>query len=206
MKVNKRALINGTIVGIALVIFIGFAIKPKNNPQQMALSEGQVSIGGTFSMTDDNGVRRTPSDFAGQSMLIYFGYSFCPDVCPLDLQKISMALTSLENEAIDISSLQPIFITIDPERDTPAIMHEYLQNFHPAIIGLSGSLAELKVAAQAYRVYYSKGDIQIDGSYLMDHSSIIYLMGPDGQFIRHFSPDQTPLEIAKGLKNELSHD
>ena len=117
-----------------------------------------------------------------------------------------MALEIISNQGFNITPIQPIFITIDPERDTPATMHEYLQNFHPAIVGLSGSLDEVKTAAQAYRVYYKKGDEQSEGTYLMDHSSIIYLMGPDGKYIRYFSSDQTPEDIATGLKNILNHD
>jgi protein SCO1/2 len=203
---QRRAIINGIIIGIIAIVVIGFILKPgtKNLPQPIV--SGQALIGGDFALTDDTGVRRTNVDFANNYMLIYFGYSFCPDVCPMDLQKISMALSTLENDMVDISSLQPLFITIDPERDTPAMMNEYLENFHPKILGLSGSLEDIKLAAKAYRVYFSKGVVDEDGSYLMDHSSIIYFMGKNGEFLRHFSPTEAPQSIANGIKAILANE
>ncbi|MCK5042198.1 MAG: SCO family protein, partial [Sphingomonadales bacterium] len=125
MNSHKRAIINGIIIGIVLIVAIGFALKPDNANTPAPTTSGQAIIGGNFALTDDTGERRTNHDFSNNYMLIYFGYSFCPDVCPLDLQKISMALSLLEEENIDISALQPLFITVDPERDTPEMMHEY---------------------------------------------------------------------------------
>lgn len=206
MKVNKRAIINGIVAGLAIIVIIGFAIKPKTDNETSTNNRGQVSIGGDFSLIDHNGVRRGKDDFKNNYMLVYFGYSFCPDVCPLDLQKITMALSTLEGEGVDLSSLQTLFITIDPERDTPEVMNEYLKNFHPSILGLSGSVDEVKQAAQAYRVYYNKGEVQVDGTYLMDHSSIIYLMNGEGNYAKHFSPEQAPNEIADGIKHILDND
>ncbi len=203
MNSHKRAIINGIIIGIVLIVAIGFALKPDNANTPAPTTSGQAIIGGNFALTDDTGERRTNHDFSNNYMLIYFGYSFCPDVCPLDLQKISMALSLLEEENIDISALQPLFITVDPERDTPEMMHEYLENFHPKILGLSGSLDDVKIAAQAYRVYFNKGDVDEGGSYLMDHSSIMYLMGPTGTYLRHFSPQATPQQLADGIKAVL---
>lgn len=206
MNSYKRAIINGIVIGIALIVVIGFVVKPSPDNTPKPTVTGQAVIGGAFTLTDDTGVRVNNTDFAGNYMLVYFGYSFCPDVCPLDLQKISMALSELEDSDTDLSNLQPLFITIDPERDTPEIMHEYLEHFHPKILGLSGSLDDIKIAARAYRVYHAKGEVQEDGSYLMDHSSIVYLLGPNGEYLRHFSPEETPENMAAGIKSVIDND
>jgi protein SCO1/2 len=136
-------------------------------------------------------------------MLVYFGYSFCPDVCPTDLQKITIALDILEEKNIDISLIQPIFITIDLERDSQDIIAEFVSNFHSSLIGLTGTQAQIKKAASAYRVYYQKAGNSEDEYYLMDHSSLVYVMGANGLYLSHFSSLDSPKGIAERLVGYL---
>lgn len=203
---KKRSIINGFIIGIVILILLGIFLPRPKPSMQSSESPQAVLIGGAFELIDQNGAPKTNLSFHDQYMLIYFGYSFCPDVCPIDLQKISMALSTLDEEGMDTSDLQPLFITIDPERDTPENLNEYMKNFHPKILALSGSVEAIKTATKAYRVYVNKGEVNEDGSYLMDHSSIIYLMGKRGEYIDHFSPDISPTIMADKIKLVLTSD
>src|SRR6185437_773362 len=133
-----------------------------------------LAIGGPFTLVDQSGKRVTQADFRGRWMLVYFGYTFCPDVCPTELQTIAGALDKLGPDA---ASIAPLFITIDPARDTPAILADYVKLFDNRLIGLTGSAKEIDDVAREYRVYYAKVTQNSGGSYLMDHSSFAYLMG-----------------------------
>lgn len=163
---------------------------------------GIARIGGPFVLVDHTGAERTEADLRGRHALIYFGYSFCPDVCPTALADMLIALDELGPDA---ERVQPVFITIDPDRDTPAVLKDYIPNFHPRLIGLSGSAAQVSRAARAYRVYYAKVDDPNAGdNYLMDHSSVIYLMDPDGRYLTHFSHGTGPETMAKRLRELVS--
>ena len=163
---------------------------------------GIAKIGGPFVLVDHTGAERTEADLKGRHALIYFGYSFCPDVCPTALADMLIALDELGPDA---ARVQPVFITIDPERDTPAALKDYIPNFHPRLIGLSGSADQVSKAARAYRVYYAKVDDPEAGeNYLMDHSSVIYLMDPDGRYLTHFSHGTAPETMAKRLRELVS--
>lgn len=140
---------------------------------------GTAQIGGPFRLIDQNGVKRSSTDFRGRFMLIYFGYSYCPDVCPTTLSLMADALDKLGPQG---DAIVPIFITIDPERDSPAKLKPYLASFGPRFVGLTSDLATIKKVAALYRVYLKKEPLQ-GGNYAMDHSSVIYLMGPDGKFV-----------------------
>lgn len=159
-------------------------------------------VGGPFTLTDQYGKQRSDIDFRGKYMLIYFGYTTCPDVCPTALQEMTVALDELGDAARDI---QPIFITVDPERDTVARMKEFAANFHPRLLALTGSLDAVKKAAKEYRVYFAKAknDEAPDG-YLMDHTSIIYLMDRDGRYLTHFTHQLNPSDMAKQIRDHLS--
>lgn len=163
---------------------------------------GRALIGGPFELVDHHGKTVTDADFAGRYMLIYFGYSFCPDICPLSLQTMTAAYDLLPAE--QQAKVVPIFITVDPQRDTVEAMADYVGAFHQDLIGLTGTREQVDAAVKAYRVYYA---IPIDpaGSddYLVDHSSYYYLMGPDGSYVRHFGHDATAEDIAKGIKEKL---
>lgn len=163
---------------------------------------GIARIGGPFVLVDHTGAERTEADLKGRHALIYFGYSFCPDVCPTALADMLIALDELGPDA---ERVQPVFITIDPDRDTPAVLKDYIPNFHPRLIGLSGSAAQVSRAARAYRVYYAKvDDPEAGDNYLMDHSSVIYLMDPDGRYLTHFSHGTGPETMAKRLRELVS--
>jgi protein SCO1 len=169
-----------------------------------SLSPGEqvapVSIGGDFALTDQNGQVRHPADFRGTLMLVYFGYSYCPDACPTALQDMSSALDALGPKG---DQVQPIFITIDPERDTAAQLKLYAENFHPRLLALTGTTDQVAEAARAYRVFYQKANSSEGGDYLMDHSSFIYLMGRDGNYISHFGPGITAEEMAAAIARHL---
>jgi cytochrome oxidase Cu insertion factor (SCO1/SenC/PrrC family) len=156
-------------------------------------------VGGPFTLTDQNGKRVTDQDFRGKYMLIFFGFTFCPDVCPSELQVMSAALDELGPVG---EKIQPIFITIDPARDTPEAMKLYVSNFHPRLVGLTGSDADIAAVAKAYRVYYAKAkETENSPDYQMDHSTIIYLMGPDGKFVKHFTYNTDVKALAEGLRS-----
>ena len=141
---------------------------------------GQADIGGSFRLIDQTGKTVSDRDFRGRYMLVYFGYSFCPDVCPTTLGVMAQALEKLGTERA--RRIVPIFVTIDPARDTPKVLVDYMKAFGPDFIGLTGSEAAIKDAEKKYRVYAVKRPLE-KGNYGMDHSSVLYLMGPDGRLV-----------------------
>jgi protein SCO1/2 len=165
-------------------------------PEGSAVSSGKALVGGSFSLTSHEGKRVTDKDFRGKYMLVTFGYTYCPDVCPAELQIISAAMDLLGKRAEEI---QPIFITVDPERDTVAALAQYMPNFHSSYLGLTGTPEEVRTAARAYRVYYAKAQGQGSEDYLMDHSSIIYLIDKQGTFLKHFSYGTDAKSLAEGI-------
>lgn len=167
-------------------------------PKQEAPLEG-ARIGGAFTLTDQDGKTVKDTDFAGKHPIIYFGYSFCPDVCPVDLQKIAAGFALFEKQQPErAKAIQPIFITIDPERDTPAVLKAYVAAFHPRLIGLTGTPEQIKAVADAYLVMYkAQKPVGADAKgYLVDHSRQAYLMGPKGEPIALLPYDGTPEQIA----------
>ena len=162
---------------------------------------GVALVGGPFTMTDQNGRRVTEKDFLGKHMLVFFGYTYCPDICPTELQVMMAALDQLGPDA---EKVQPVFVSIDPARDTPEVMKAYVENFGSRLIGLTGSPEEVVAMAKAYRAYYAKsGDTSSPDAYLMDHSSIIYLMGTDGRFVKHFAYTTDTGRLAGELREQL---
>ena len=164
-------------------------------------SSGVALVGGPFSLVNQDCKRVTEKDFRGNYMLVFFGYTYCPDVCPTELQVMTAALDQLGPEA---SRIQPVFVSVDPARDTPEVLKAYVANFGPRLIGLTGTEAEVAAIAKAYRVYYAKaGNGASATDYLMDHSSIIYLMGPDGRFVKHMPYTTDAAKLATELKETL---
>ena len=161
---------------------------------------GTANIGAPFKLIDQNGAKRGSADFKGRFMLIYFGYAHCPDVCPTTLALMADALSKVGPK---VGRIVPIFITIDPERDTPATLKPYVRSFGPQFIGLTGDLKTITKVAGDYRVYFRKHPLD-GGNYGLDHSSVIYLMGPDGKFITYW--DDTALGpdgLADALRDQL---
>ena len=171
-------------------------------PTGLATSTGTALIGGPFTLTDQDGRKVTDKDFLGKYMLVFFGYTYCPDLCPTELQVMSAALDSLGAKA---DAIQPIFISFDPERDRPEVLKQYVSNFHPRLVGLTGTPEEVAAAAKAYRVYYSKvPNSTAPDTYLMDHSTITYLMDPQGKFLKHFSYSTDSTALAKALEEAMA--
>ncbi|AWK86766.1 SCO family protein [Azospirillum thermophilum] len=187
---------------VALLVAAGIAwwqVEHAANSVQSA-----VPIGGRFTLTDHTGRTVTDADYRGKYLLIYFGYTYCPDVCPTELGVMAQALDRLD--PAKAAKVQPLFVSVDPERDTVAHMKDYVALFHPRLVGLTGTPEQIRDVARAYRVYYAKAP-QKDGGpsdYLMDHSSFIYLMGPDGAFVGVYPAGTTPEQMAENLGARLS--
>jgi protein SCO1/2 len=164
------------------------------------LMYGRGPVGGPFTLTDSSGHKRSDSEFRGKLMIVYFGYTFCPDVCPADLMAITQALDELGPAA---SGIQPIFITVDPERDTKEL-GEYVSAFHRSFIGLTGSPEEIRKVANAYRAFYAKVPSARSGEYAIDHTGVIYLMGRDGQYLGFMPPQTGPERLTEILRQNLS--
>lgn len=168
---------------------------------QTVTSTGTALVGGPFTLTDQDGRKVTEKDFLGKYMLVFFGYTYCPDICPTELQVISAALDSLGPKA---DAIQPVFITVDPQRDTPEVMKQYVGNFHPRLMGLTGTPDEIASVAKTYRVFFSRVENSAPDTYLMDHSTITYLMDPQGKFLKHFSYSTDSAALAKALEEAVA--
>lgn len=167
------------------------------------ITTGKADIGGPFSLIDQNGKEVTDRDFRGRYMLVFFGFTHCPDICPTELQVMSTALEALGPKA---EKVVPIFITLDPERDTPEVVDNYVKNFGANFVGLTGSPEAIAQAAKAYRVAFSKFEYKgKDGNYgySVDHSAFVYLMGPDGELKEIFNYGTPAEKISKTLDSYL---
>jgi cytochrome oxidase Cu insertion factor (SCO1/SenC/PrrC family) len=165
---------------------------------------GQAQIGGPFTLINQDGETVTDADFRGKAMLIYFGFTYCPDICPTSLQVMKVALDQLAPS--DREAFQPLLISVDPERDTPELLNQYVDSpaFPAGLMGLTGSEDQVRAAARAYRVFYSRVDDDgVSTEYTVDHSSLIYLMGPDGSFVDVFPHATTPDQMAARLQRFL---
>jgi cytochrome oxidase Cu insertion factor (SCO1/SenC/PrrC family) len=193
-------------LALTFALIAGFHNPCAAGPQRSAaeimdiLMWGREPVGGPFSLIDHTGERRTDEDFRGKVMLIYFGFTYCPDICPTDLQNIGLALDQLGPAA---DKVQPLFITVDPERDTAEHLKEYLSLFHPRIIGLTGDSVAVGAAAEAFKVYHvrvsGKGD-----EYTIDHTAFVYLIGTDGNYLGFLPPGTSPERIAEALRNQMA--
>jgi protein SCO2 len=164
-----------------------------------SVATGTARIGGPFALTDQDGRTRTEADFRGRFMLVYFGYSYCPDVCPTTLAMASDALSKLGAKA---GRVVPVFITVDPARDKPAVLKTYLASFGKDFVGLTGDEKNVESVAHEYHVYAVKRPLAA-GSYAMDHSSVLYLMGPDGRFVTYYEDAIGPDKLAEDLRKRL---
>jgi protein SCO1/2 len=162
-----------------------------------AVMWGREPIGGPFALIDQTGTPRSEQDFKGKLLLVYFGFTYCPDICPTDLQAISLAIDQLGTAG---DKVQPLFITVDPERDTAAHLAEYVPMFHPRLIGLTGDAAAIRKAADAYKVYYAKVPNEAGTDYTVDHSAFVYLMDADGKYLGFLPPGTTPERIAEAIR------
>ena len=195
----------GIAVLIAVVLLVGMRLVQWGGGQLRqstdAQAEAPVTIGGSFALQDADGKAVTDQDYRGKLMLVYFGYTFCPDVCPTELGLVAKALDALTPEQRE--KIVPLFITVDPERDTPQVLKTYTAAFHPLIVGLTGTVEQVEQAKQAYHIYAAKVPGSDEKSYSMDHSSILYLMGPDGAYMAHFARNATLDQIVEELRHRL---
>ena len=194
---RSRAFAIGAATALAVAV-VGSATWFVLAPATSSMAGGEALVGGPFTLTDQHGAEVTEQDFAGRYMLIYFGYTFCPDVCPMTLANMTQAVDLLPPD--EAEQVVPVFITVDPARDTVEQLAEYAPLFHPRLVALTGSPEATKAAARAYRVYFARAGDDDSDAYLMDHSSFIYLMGPDGKYVRHFAHNAAPEEIATALE------
>ena len=164
------------------------------------LMYGRGTIGGPFTLTDHLGHARSDRDFRGKLMIVYFGYTFCPDVCPADLMAITQALDVLGPAA---DGIQPIFITIDPERDGK-VLAEYLGAFHKSFVGLTGTQDEIRKVANAYEAFYARRCRRRTSEYAVDHTGVIYLMGRDGEYLGFMPPQTDPQKLTEVLRKYLA--
>ncbi|XP_050143440.1 protein SCO1 homolog 1, mitochondrial-like [Malus sylvestris] len=163
-------------------------------------SVGKAAIGGPFNLINHDGKRVTEKDFLGKWTLMYFGFTHCPDICPDELVKLAAAVDKLQKDAgIEIV---PLFISVDPERDTVEQVREYVKEFHPKLIGLTGNPDEIRSVARAYRVYYMK-TTEEDSDYLVDHSIVMYLMSPEMEFVKFFGKNNDVDSLAEGITKEI---
>lgn len=164
-----------------------------------------ASIGGEFTLTNATGETVRWGDFAGRYRVVYFGYAFCPDVCPTDMQRVVQGLKALKADDPDkAAKVQPIFITVDPARDTPQVVGEFAAAFSPDLIGLTGTPDQIAAAAKAFKVYYAKDEAVEGGGYLVDHSNIVYLFGPDGEPLATLPTDLGADAVAAELDKWVS--
>jgi cytochrome oxidase Cu insertion factor (SCO1/SenC/PrrC family) len=203
MPRSKIALLaaGGLIVGVCLALVLIPGALQRILPAGGVKAIGQATIGGPFTLTRHDGKRVTDADFRGKYMLVYFGFTHCPDVCPTALQVASAALDKVGSKAAGVT---PVFVSVDPERDTPESLKDYVSSFHKSFVGLTGSAQEIAAVAKSYRVYYQRvNDAKSTAGYTFDHSSIIYLMGPDGKFVTHFTHATSPDTMATALAKYL---
>jgi protein SCO1/2 len=192
-----------TVGGLIAFAQIAAGKKPDTNKPEVMKIAG-ADIGGPFNLTGADGKTVTEKNFEGQFKLIYFGFTYCPAICPTELQKITKVVKRMESEKPDLAArLQPLFITIDPERDTPPVVGEYVKLFHPRLIGLSGSPEQIEAVKKSYRIFAAK--VQQDGmnEYTMDHSSFIYLMDPKNQLAGIYRTEDGPELIFDDVRKQM---
>lgn len=188
------------VLGIAgLMAYVGPTFLKVTPPPSR--SSGEALIGGPFTLVDSTGSTVTQKHFEGKYMLVFFGFTHCPDICPTALLVTKNALDALGSKA---DQIVPVFITIDPERDTPDVVGRYVKNFGERFVGLTGTPEQIKQVADAYKVFYQKVEDKTSGlGYVMDHSGFIYLMGPDGKYVAHFPHAINEKALAEGLEKHL---
>jgi protein SCO1/2 len=192
------------LAGLAVGAVAALAIFPEARARLLptgATSVGRALVGGPFQLTDQAGKRVTDKDFRGRYTLVFFGFTNCPDICPSALQVMAAALDQLGPKG---QAVTPLFISVDPERDSPRELATYVKSFHPRLIGLTGTPEEIEAVTKAYRVYVKKvADTRSSAGYSFDHSAIIYLMGPDGAYVTHFTATTSADAMAERLAKLL---
>jgi protein SCO1/2 len=189
-----------SLIPLALLCLAPLASCGGGTPEQPPLAGAR--IGGAFALIDQNGRTVRDTDFAGRYRIVYFGYTYCPDVCPTDMQKIAQAMRILDKEAPRVSQkVVPIFISVDPERDTPAAVKQFVANFYPRTVGLTGKPEQIAAVAKSYAVYYKKQPPGPGGGYMVDHLALAYLMGPNGEPLASLPLEKDGAAIAQEVRH-----
>jgi protein SCO1/2 len=201
MKKGRSSLLAILAVVVVVALAVGARLAVWTGAEHQSATSGSGAIGGAFTLVHHDGRTVTEQDFRGRWLLIYFGYTFCPDVCPTSLTLMTSALDRLDEA--ERAKVTPIFITVDPARDTPEVMAGYVSAFAADMIGLTGSDEQVAAAMKAFKVYAAKVKSDDPTAYTVDHSSILYLIGPDGRFVQHFAHGVGVEDIAAGLNKHL---
>jgi cytochrome oxidase Cu insertion factor (SCO1/SenC/PrrC family) len=208
--VSARLSALGRAVAAAVILFAAFATDPalaqapdRTKAARMMddLMWGRGHVGGPFELIDQTGRRRSDAEFRGKLLIVYFGYTYCPDVCPTDLMQIGLAIDKLGAAGAEV---QPLFISVDPERDTPDVLAPYVAQFHPRLIGLTGNPEQIRAVADAYKAYYAKYQPPDGAVYLIDHTGFVYLMGRNGEYLGFFPPNTSAERMVEVIRQHLA--
>jgi protein SCO1/2 len=195
------AVAGGVIAASGWLLWPPMAAEPSAAALMDAVMWSKEQIGGPFALIDQDGRPRTDADFRGKLLLIYFGYTYCTDICPTDLQTISTTIDKLGPAG---ESVQPLFITVDPEHDTSEVIKLYVTLFHPRLVGLTGSAKQIKAIARAYKVYYAKNEESTKSDSVIDHSGFVFLVGRDGKYLGFFPPGTSADRMIDNLRQQLA--
>ncbi|XP_064590027.1 protein SCO2 homolog, mitochondrial [Zonotrichia leucophrys gambelii] len=200
----QRLCVAGAVAGAAAAGWLYVRHEKERQQRSRRLQQlRRLALGqGDFQLRDTAGAARSKADFLGRWVLLYFGFTHCPDVCPEELEKLSRAVELLERDPA-LPPLQPLFVTVDPERDDAAALERYLRDFHPRLLGLTGTPEQVRAAASAFRVYVSAGPRDADGDYVVDHSVLTFLVDPDGVFRDCYGRSRTAEEVARSVKGHM---
>nr|XP_009858935.1 protein SCO2 homolog, mitochondrial [Ciona intestinalis] len=207
MPMGKRLLIVASILlAWGGIYYLATTQKKKNRLMERETQLSKVDIGAEdYNLIDHNGKPVTKKDFLGKWLLLYFGFTHCPDICPEELEKMADIIDLVDKDE-SIPDLLPIFLTVDPERDTPEAVKEYISEFHPKMVGLTGTPEEIKQASKAFRVYYSAGPKDEDNDYIVDHTIVMYLMNPKGNFVDYYGSRSVAIQdIYNGIKRNMEN-
>jgi len=207
MPISTRtiALSAGALVIVGLVATFALTRRSGDNPFapcQTAVLAGAGKLGGPFTLTDENGAKVTDADVLKKPSLVYFGYTYCPDICPVDTARNAEAIDILDEQGLEVT---PVFVSVDPRRDTPQVLKDWTDNVHPRMIGLTGTPEEIKAATQAYKVLYQVPENPADDAYIVSHTTFSYLMLPGTGFAEVYTREVTPDQMAKSIACYIEH-